>query len=177
MATVQEERLELRFKLWDNDNDGDVDRSDWETEASDILANLDVDPASPKGVAMTSAYLGMWDYLSTAAGVGSDGQLSLDAFKAVVEAEMLASGNAGFANVLRPTISAIVQILDVNGDNQISPDEFKGWLKAVGVDESDADASFSAIDTSDNGYLSIDELVNAVRDFHAGTLDVPLLGS
>lgn len=177
MATVQEERLEQRFKLWDNDGDGDVDKADWEAEASEILSNLGVDPGSPKGAAVTNAYTGMWEYLAGAAGVGTDGALSLDQFKAVVEAEMLANGNAGFANVLRPTIGAIVQLLDVNGDNQISPTEFTGWLKAVGVPDTDADAAFAAIDTNGNGYLSVDELVNAVRDFHAGTIDVPLLGS
>jgi Ca2+-binding EF-hand superfamily protein len=177
MATVQEERLEQRFRLWDNDGDGDVDKADWESEANEILSNLDVDPASPKGSAVKDSYSQMWEYLAGAAGVGTDGALDLDAFKAVVEAEMLKDGNAGFANVLRPTITAIVQVLDVNGDNQISPNEFTGWLKAVGVPDTDADSAFAAIDTNGNGYLSIDELVNAVRDFHAGTLDVPLLGS
>jgi hypothetical protein len=78
---------------------------------------------------------------------------------------------------VRPTISAIVTLLDKNGDHQISPTEFKGWLQAVGVSDDDADASFAAIDANGNGYLTIDELVNAVRDFHRGTLDVPLLGS
>lgn len=177
MATVQEERLERRFALWDNDNDGDVDKSDYKAEAEEILSNLGADAGSPKGKAVMDAYLGMWDYLAEKAGVGSDGALSLDQFKSVVHGEVLEAGNAGFANVVRPTIQAIVSLLDKNGDNQISPTEFNGWMSAIGVDPSQGEDAFHQIDTNGNGYLSVDELVNAVRDFHAGTLDVALLGS
>ncbi len=176
MATVQEERLERRFQLWDNDGDGDVDKSDYRAEAEEILSNLDASSTSPKGKAVMDAYLGMWDYLAEKAGVGADGALSLDQFKAVVQAEVLDAGNAGFANVVRPTIQAIVALLDKNGDNQVSPEEFKGWMAAIGVDPSEGEDAFQQIDTNGNGYLSIDELVNAVRDYHAGTLDVALLG-
>lgn len=177
MATVQEERLELRFKLWDNDGDGDVDRSDWDAEAKQILANLGESEASPKGKAVLDAYIGMWEYLAEKSGVGADGALSLDEFKAVIEGEVLSNGNAGFANVVRPTIQAIVSLLDTSGDGQISPAEFGHWLAAIGVDASEAEDAFNAIDANGNGFLSVDELVNAVRDYHAGTSDVALLGS
>ena len=176
MATVQEERLEQRFRLWDNDGDGDVDKSDYQTEADQILANLGESADSPRGAALVNAYLGMWDFLADKAGVGSDGALSLDQFKAVIEAEMLSQGNAGFANVARPTIQAIVSLLDKNGDNQISVTEFQGWLDAIGVDGSKTEEIFAAVDANGNGFLTVDELVNAVRDFHAGTSDVELLG-
>ena len=35
---------------------------------------------------------------------------------------------------------------------------------------------FDTIDENHDGQLSIDELAQAVRDYHAGLLDIPLLG-
>ncbi|GAA4916692.1 EF-hand domain-containing protein [Streptomonospora salina] len=168
----ERERLNERFVHWDNNGDGTIDRSDFEAEAREIMRNLGEDETSPRGRAVYDAYTQMWDFLASKAGRSS---LNAEEFAEVAEAEIISQGDAGFSRVLRPTIHAIVDLLDTDGDGRVSPDEFKRWLDAVGVSE-DYDDIFATIDTNGNGYLSIEELMVAVRDYHLGRSDVPLLG-
>ncbi|AHH95179.1 hypothetical protein GCM10010174_55560 [Kutzneria viridogrisea] len=175
-TAVKNERLRKRFEKWDTNGDGQVDRADYLSEADRIVSAFGEDPSTPQARALKDAFAGMYDYLADKAGVGAAGSMSVDQFQEVVQAQLFAEGDAGFSRVVRPTISAIVGLCDVDGDGQINPEEFHKWLEAVGVDRSSAVESFRAIDTNGDGQLSVDELVQAVRDYHFGTLDVPLLG-
>jgi hypothetical protein len=85
-------------------------------------------------------------------------------------------GEASFNRVLRPVMQAIVGLCDRNSDGMINREEFGQYLKGVGVNNADAMAAFDQCDTDRDGELSVDELLGAVRNFHYGKLDVPLLG-
>ena len=177
MAVVdkQQERLEERFRLWDNDGDGRVEREDFEAEARGILQNFGEPDTSPKGRALMSGYMAMYDYLAELGGVGSAG-FTLDQFIAVAKEHIIEKGDEGFARVVRPCIRGIVDLCDTDGDGKVEPEEFKRWTDAIGVDRSQADEAFRQADRNNNGWLSVDELVNAVRDYHLGRMDAPLLG-
>ncbi|MDT0301423.1 EF-hand domain-containing protein [Streptomonospora wellingtoniae] len=168
----ERERLNERFAHWDNNGDGTIDRSDFEAEAREIMRKLGEDDTSPRGRAVFDAYTQMWDYLSSKAGKSS---LNADEFAEVAEAEIISQGDEGFSRVLRPTVRAIVDLLDKDGDGRVSPDEFSRWLDGIGV-AGDPQAVFRSIDTNGNGYVTVDELMAAVRDYHLGRTDVPLLG-
>lgn len=172
---IQEARLRDRFDMWDRDGNGAVERADWEGEAQRILSALGVPSESPKGQALSGAYVGMWSYLAAQAGVGDGGSLSFDAFRSVAQQGVLDRGQQGFNDVVRPTIRAVADLCDADGDGQINPDEFKTWLTAIGADQSTADSAFQKIDTDGNGQLSLEELVSAVHKYHSGELEFSLL--
>lgn len=174
-TSVQEQRLRRRFELWDQNGDGVIDSSDWESEAQRILASFQQTEGSPKGQALATAYRGMWSYVAEQAGVGRDGSVSLDQFKDVAAKQMLDRGQAGFDQVLRPTVSAIADLCDTDGDGQVSPPEFRSWIRAIGSDESTADTAFQQIDADGDGQLSVDELIDAVHRYHTGELEFSLL--
>ncbi|GAA4205488.1 EF-hand domain-containing protein [Actinocatenispora rupis] len=177
MATVvQEQRLQERFDLWDVNGDGTIDKSDWEAEARRILRGFGEPEDSPKATKLMNAYLGMWDYLANKAGVGNNGSMTPDQFRQVADRHILADDGAGFAKVLQPTINAILKLADTDGDGAVSPQEFRRWIQAVGADPSVADEAFRRIDTDGNGELSVQELVQAVKDYHLGRLEFSLLG-
>jgi Ca2+-binding EF-hand superfamily protein len=172
-TAVQNDRLRQRFQKWDVNGNGVVERSDYEAEAMRILQSFGEPPSSPKGRALMDAYLGMFDQMARATG---SQEIAEDQFVDYIESQMFGRGEAGFNRVLRPTIQAIVNLCDTDGDGEVSPSEFNRWMKAVGVPESQATQAFRQLDKDGSGNLSTDELIEAVRDFHAGTLDVPLLG-
>jgi Ca2+-binding EF-hand superfamily protein len=95
IAANQRERLEQRFRLWDTDGDGRVEREEFEAD---------------------------------------------ERFSAVCTEHILEKGDAGFAEVVRPTIRAIVDLCDTDGDGQVNPEEFKRWTDAIEVDRSKADS-------------------------------------
>lgn len=175
-TTIANERITQRFRLYDVNQDNKIERSDLEAEAQRIVQAFGESPNSPRGHAVTEAYRGLWEFMAEKTGVGSSGSISLDRFTTFVQQNIIGPGAAGFARVLRPTVSAMVELADTDGDGQVNPPEFGRWLNAIGVDRSVTDSAFQSLDTNGDGYLDTDELVNAVRDYHEGRLDVPLLG-
>jgi Ca2+-binding EF-hand superfamily protein len=169
-------RLERRFELWDSNGDGVIDRGDYETEARRVLQAFGEHETSPKGRTLMHAYLYLWDRLAELAHVHPGEGISKDQFLAAAAAEIGQRGDVGFDRSLRPTIEAIVDLVDTDGDGEVSPPEFKRWLAAVGIDERQADIAFAGIDTDGSGALSVEELVASVRDYHQGKHDIPLLG-
>lgn len=175
-AAVKNERLRKRFAQWDVNGNGRIEKSDYEAEAHRIIDAFGEDQSSPKARAVRDTFGKMFEYLANKAGVGPNGSMDEEQFVRVVEAEVFSEGDSGFDRVVGPTIRAIVGLCDQDGDGEVDRSEFNRWLDAVGVDRSSATSAFNAIDTDGSGKLSVDELVNAVRNFHLGRLDVPLLG-
>lgn len=174
-TNVQEQRLRRRFEMWDRDHDGRIERSDWESEVERLLRAFNQPADSKKGKDLRSAYLGMWDNLAKQAGIKSGDSVDFEQFKSATAKQMLDQGQTGFEKVLRPTIQAILNLADTDGDGQVSREEFRTWIKAAGGDESQADDAFQRIDTNGNGQLSVEELITAVHKFHSGELDVSLI--
>jgi Ca2+-binding EF-hand superfamily protein len=171
-ATKQVTRLQERFRLWDNNGNGKIERADFESEADGIIAALGAQGTS-EAAELKRAYLGMFDHLAKAAGAT---RMSQDQFVRAAEQEIISKGDAGFSRVVRPTIEAIVNVLDRDSDGEIDRAEMQKWFAAIGLEGDVADKAFRELDTDGTGRLSIDELVDAVRDYHLGKNDIPLLG-
>ncbi|NUO97569.1 MAG: EF-hand domain-containing protein [Nonomuraea sp.] len=171
-GTKTTSRLEERFRLWDNDGSGAIERSDFENEADGIIAGLGVQ-GTPQAQELKEAYLGMFDHLSRAAG---SPRLDREQFLRAADREIISKGDAGFAAVVRPTIQAIVNVLDRDGDGEVDSSEMAKWFSAIGLDADVAGEAFRQLDTDGTGKLSVSELVDAVRDYHLGKNDIPLLG-
>lgn len=165
-------RLEERFRLWDNDGSGAIERSDFESEADGIISGLEAQ-GTPEAQELKRAYLAMFDYLARAAGAS---RLDKEQFLRTAEREIISKGDAGFSKVVRPTIQAIVNLLDRDGDGEVDTSEMAKWFSAIGLDDDVADSAFRQMDTDGTGKLSVSELVDAVRDYHLGKNDIPLLG-
>lgn len=172
-AVKANSRLEERFRLWDHNSNGVIERSDFEQEVEGLLSRFGVDSSAPGAAGLRSAYLGLFDRLAQAAGTE---ELSKDDFVRAAESEIVSRGDAGFAEVLQPTIQAIMTIADSDGDGEINPGELQRWFAAIGLSPDQADEAFREIDTDGDGSLTVTELVAAVRDYHLGKNDIPLLG-
>lgn len=176
-TSVQLDRIHKCFHGWDVNGDGSIDRSDCDAESQRILRAFGEAPASPRGRALADAYRGMWSFLADKAGVDEEsGRLTPQQFGDIVEEHVLRDGGGGFDKAVRPTIQALVKLADVDADDHISPAEFKTWLDALEVDSIDPADAFRQIHVDGDGELSVDELVQAVRAYHLGEIDVPLLG-
>ncbi len=170
------ERLNQRFAKWDVNGDGIIDRHDFEAEAQRILKAFNEKENTPKAKQVIAGFTGMFEYLAEKSGQGAQGRLTPEQFSTVAVQEVINRGDAGYATVVRPAIQAVLSLADADGDGMVSQSEYKTWMKAIGVSESAAEESFKKIDVNHDGELSIDELVIAVKRYHAGELNVPLLG-
>jgi Ca2+-binding EF-hand superfamily protein len=175
-TAISTDRLRQRFAKWDADGTGTLERSDFEREADRVAGAFGATPESREAKAMKDAMRGLFDYHAREAGVQSSGSVSEDEFIRINEKLMFSDGEESFNQVLRPMMQALSGLCDRNSDGTLNEQEFAQWLKGVGVDESTARDAFHQIDTDRSGELTVEELLAAVRKFHTGELDVPMLG-
>ena len=175
MAPASRERLRQHFELLDADADGHLEREEWEAPARRILEALGEPGTSPRARAVVTSYQEMWNYLSVKTGTGA-GALTFGQFERAIDSHMVNPGDANFSDLLRDAVSAVADLFDRDAKGAVTPEGFANWLKAVGADASKAPETFRQIDMDDDGDLTVDELVQAVRDYYAGKLGVSILG-
>ncbi|MBE9373691.1 EF-hand domain-containing protein [Saccharopolyspora sp. HNM0983] len=170
------ERLRKRFAKWDVDGSGSLEQADFQKEAEQIAQAFGKSPSGKEAAELNDAFASMFRHLAEDAGIGAAGSLTEDDFVRVAQKLMFEDGAESFNRVLGPVMRGIVGLCDKNADGQINRQEFASWLTAVGVDDAQATDAFDRVDTNGNGELTVDELLDAVRQFHFGELDVELLG-
>ncbi|MET9231361.1 EF-hand domain-containing protein [Lentzea sp. NPDC003310] len=176
-SVVSRENDVRRFQKWDVNGDGVIDRSDYEAEARRIVEAFGESLNSGRGRAVMEALIELHRRQAEAAGVGPFGVMNQEQYLAANQELMFGRGDVGFDELLRPAISAIADLCDTDRDGFVSKVELRAWLgNAVGLSDADSDAAFDRIDLDGDGALTVDELVIAVREFHYGRLDIPLLG-
>jgi len=167
--------LELRFKHFDTNRDGRIDRSDFKQEAIDIIRALGEELDSPHARAVIDSYVTLYDYMARKAGVDDEG-FSPAAFLATFNTVIIDRGDVGFHQVVRPAAHAVAALCDSDGDGKISHEEFSKCFTAVsGATIADTEESFKQIDVNKDGVVSIDEFIEAIKTYFFGGEHLKLL--
>jgi Ca2+-binding EF-hand superfamily protein len=175
MASAKHERLQRHFESLDADADGHLEPEEWEAPARRILEALSEPSTSPRAQVVVASYQKMWNYLAGQAGTGTS-TLTLGQFEQAIDSHIVNPDDTDFSDVLRDAIRAVAGLFDRDAKGAVTPEGFTSWLRAAGADTSKAQETFRQIDVDDDGDLTVDELMQAVRDYHVGKLDVSVLG-
>jgi len=175
-TAVANDRLVKRFDKWDTDGNGVLEAGDFQGEAARIARNLGKDTDSPEALELQTAFQGLYENLAEKAGVAAGGGISREQFLNATGDMLFKEGEASFNRALGPVVKALIRLCDDNHDGEIDSREFRAWLTAIGVPESEAGDMFAKVDANGDGRLSEDELLHVVREFHFGRLEVELLG-
>ena len=61
---------------------------------------------------------------------------------------------------------AMAALADLDQNGTLSPSEWRWQFQGLGIPDSEADESFQHIDTNGDGQITVDELIEAWRQFH-----------
>ncbi len=151
------------FETLDADQDGYVDWSDYQQMVDRFLNGFRLDRNDRRARALTATYQMSWQELLRHADSDSD-RLSKAEYVAATRA---ASIDTSRINVIEGSAHAIFDLIDTNGDNEVSRDEFARYLRDVwGITAPDALDVFTALDTDGDGAISRQEFIRAVREFY-----------
>ncbi|MFE5831288.1 EF-hand domain-containing protein [Streptomyces sp. NPDC056508] len=164
-TTVQDvitTKLERQFDAADANQDGHLDWSDYEKLADRYIGAYKLDRNDRRTRALRTFFQIYWLELLRHASVEGD-RLTKDQF---VTANRLAAVDTSRLNVTEGGAHAIFDVIDVDGDNEISKDEFTRLLRDVWQSRSpEALDAFDRLDTDGDGAISRQEFVRATREY------------
>ncbi|MFI9391986.1 EF-hand domain-containing protein [Streptomyces bauhiniae] len=164
-------KLERSFDALDANQDGYLDWSDYQRLADRYIQAYRLDKNDRRARALQTFCQIYWLELLRHAGVDGD-RLTKEQF---ITANRLSVIDTSRLNVTEGGGHAIFDVIDVDGDNEITRDEFARFLKDVWMsDAPDAMESFTKLDTDGDGAISRQEFIRAVREhFLSNDPDAP----
>ncbi|CAL9344923.1 Calerythrin [Nocardiopsis dassonvillei] len=159
--TAIDGKFDRLFDAHDTDNDGHIDWSDYDRLVKAYLDAAKVDSADRRAHALKATFQ-MWWMELLRHGRGQGGRLSREEY---IQALRMVIMDMSRFNMLDGVPHAIFDVLDADGDNQISRDEFQTLLGALKVPGPEARERFDVMDIDGDGVLSRQEVLRAWREF------------
>ncbi|MBK0869259.1 MAG: EF-hand domain-containing protein [Saccharopolyspora sp.] len=175
MNAVISDRLKARFDRWDVAGKGVLRRSDFEHEADRIVRAFGRGSTSPAARDLRNALCWMFDVVAGESGARPDGSVNEQQFRRVCEDLIFEQGEAAFNRMLTPVLTAVIGLCAKKDEGRIDRAEFAKWLSAHGMSVADGGVAFDKIDHYGRGELSLNQMLQAVRDYHYGRLDIELI--
>ncbi|HEX5742122.1 MAG TPA: EF-hand domain-containing protein [Pilimelia sp.] len=167
MTTTAQDLITLKlartFDVMDADHDGYVDWTDYQKLADRYIQAYQLDRDDRRARALQTFMQIYWLELLRHSGADTD-RLTRDQF---VAANRLAVIDTSRLNVVEGGGHAMFDVIDGDGDNEISEHEYARFLRDVRrSDAPEAMDSFTRLDTDGDGVISRQEFIRAVREYH-----------
>ena len=159
--TAKNQKFNLLFDWFDQNNDGSLTGDDFEAMAG-LFTEL-ADPADqPNKDAMKDAFARWWHILLEAA--GTQERIERPEFIAIMHSHITHSDH--FEGVVLAIVDALMQALDTDGNGTLTADEYVRMYASLGVLEDASAPSFRRLDRDGDGVLSRAEFRSAIEDFY-----------
>ncbi|WP_052869584.1 EF-hand domain-containing protein [Streptomyces niger] len=157
-------KIDVCFKHGDQDGDGVMTVRDIYALAVRIVAELGEPLDSPKSQALLAAFEGFWQDVKQAMDIDRDGVITpLEWRTALTE---FAQEPKKFEGDFNPLAKALFDLCDKDGNGKVTQREFARFQKAFGTTSENSERAFRELDRNGNGYLSVDELTEAWREYY-----------
>jgi len=160
---LQLKKLPKMFALNDNNGDGIIAQEDFE-EAARVLARFrGLAPGTSEYEDLHRTVMARWNNLRETCDADGDNRVTLKEWLAYWDKILATDGE--YERVGKPFSVVVARALDLDGDGQISPEEYAQWLSRWGVDERVALDCFARLDLNGDGHLFVDEFVTLVAEY------------
>lgn len=157
-------KIDRAFEFLDTDGDGLIETDDVVALGGRLLTAFGETQTTPKGQAVVGSFGLFWTTLLAEMDADSDGQISPEEYRDGLSAAFVEGPH--FERVFRPAAEAVARLCDTDGDGVVGLDEFRKMHEAFGSSPQDTDAAFRKLDRSGDGTLTVQELVEAARQFY-----------
>lgn len=164
LSELQKKKLVHQFHVMDLNGSGHLDWDDHERIAGNIAAARGHAKGSEGYESIVGAFRHAWDQ---AAPFHDDGVISESRW--LEYQDHLLGSEEAYDEIVRQTAEAIFDMFDLDGDERVSIEEWRGFFRCYGIDEGHADECFPRYDANGDGYVSRSELVELVREFYLGS--------
>jgi Ca2+-binding EF-hand superfamily protein len=159
-------KLSRRFRTYDDDGDGFVERDDFAAASRRLAAEFGHGPESAAWQRFDALCMGLWDHLVAVADADGDGRIGEAEYKDAFARGMLETQDS-FDSAYLPFLDALLAIVDADGDGRIDVDDEIRWTSALmRLSEDDARKAFAGVDRDGDGFVTTRELLEAIRGYY-----------
>lgn len=155
-------RYDKAFSLYNSDRNGYVEEADVKRLQGQFLAAFGESPTSERGANIAKLWDDFWQALLATMDRVADGRISLQEWREGMA--RLVGDEASYNSVFTPLAIAFFRLMDTDGDGKVGPAEWRSFQEGIG-NRGAAESSFQHMDTNHNGYLTVEELVDAVHEY------------
>ncbi|MER5889989.1 EF-hand domain-containing protein [Streptomyces sp. NPDC001941] len=151
---IYQRRIASRFAAFDQDGNGYIDREDFYTAATRLLAEFGVPYRSDRGQALSNGAEAFWQGMAGIADVDGDQRVTREEFVGGA-LKRLRDNPHGFAEIARPFVRAVLAVAEgtVPGVERA--------LVVLGVDPHTASLTAESLDAAGAGRVDEEEAVAA----------------
>ncbi|MFJ8825265.1 EF-hand domain-containing protein [Streptomyces sp. NPDC102467] len=161
-----DKKLSRRFRTYDTDQNGVIEKADFDLAAQRMGKEFGHKPNSPQQRQLNEQLTRLWEVLAEIADTDHDGRITEDEYKNAFRTKVITSPEA-FDKMYRPFIQALINVVDSDKDGKVDQQEHVRWYRALmNVPEKDSQEAFSRLDEDGDGYLTREEILKSVRDFY-----------
>ena len=163
MTPFQRRKLGRLFDAMDVNGDGHVGRPDFVHRVNALARMRGWHTTSPAYERNLRNALSEWQSVRESADVDENGRVSRDEFLHYADAFL--SDREAIRAYARGDVQLMFEAMDADGDDRITVDEYRTYLKVCGLDASGADAFFAHADLDEDGRVTRDEMTHAVEEY------------
>lgn len=159
-------KLSRRFRTYDNDGDGYIEREDFELAANRTGEEFGLAVDAPARQRLTRLLLDLWQHLAAVADADADGKISETEYKAAFAAGLLETPES-FEQGYGPFLEALMDVVDTDRDGRLTVDDHIRWTRALmNIPEDVAREAHRRTDLDGDGYYTTQELYDSVHEFY-----------
>lgn len=163
LSDLQTKKLTRYFQVYDIDDDGRIEQSDFER----IIENVRMLRGSgAHSDTLRLAYMSRWNRLRASADMDGDEGVDLDEWLA--HWQLLLDDDERFEKEAQAITDRLFRVFDLDEDDAIGPTEFADFYGVFGLSVALASTVFEELDTNGDGIITRAELLQHSKDFYRG---------
>lgn len=162
---VLDSKFRQLFRTADADGDGIIDGNDVLATVTRMMERFSVQEGSPREAAVRMAFSRYWEKVEQAVGGDTSKGITPDQYVAGLRS-LFAGSQDAFESLAAPLGDALLALADIDGNGELSKDEFYTFESSMNMSDAEIEAAFRALDRDGDGVISREEVIAALRDFY-----------
>jgi len=164
LTELQKRKLTVLFHHHDMDDDGFLDKADFEQFAKRFCEIQNYSPGSPQYEAAYTQNMAIWEQVRQLADKDKDNRVSLE--EHLESYGVTLSDEKLYNQLVKEYAQSMLALWDRDGDGRLSGVEFVALSGCWGIGEGAAREAFRHLDRDGNGYITTEEFMKDVEEFY-----------
>jgi juvenile hormone diol kinase len=160
---IRKRKVALLFLVLDTDQNGYIERPDFERAAKALADLNNVSEFSEEYLKLRKTFVDIYENIKTLMDVDKNHRIQLAEWVSYF-GKMLDSDDE-YVEIISPIARHIFNMLDHNENGKISIEEWQLFAKAYSIPDHDIEGLFNKLDYNNSGFITRDEFGYMITDF------------